>query len=62
MKDMAYGYVRGDNGQKEKHAGEQKVIQAIHEYRAAGLSVDQIRHKLATYGFTLRDGGILDAQ
>lgn len=55
--EAPYGYrVSADGVNLEEHAGEQKVIQAIHEYRAAGLSVRAIAAKLAEHGFQSRTG------
>ena len=52
MKKPEYGYqVAADGVNLEEHAGEQKVIHAIHEYRAAGLSLREIDIKLADHGF-----------
>jgi hypothetical protein len=52
--ETPYGYrVAADGIQLEEHDGEQKVIQAVNEYRAAGLSDAEIKLKLAAHGFTL---------
>jgi len=54
---VTYGYrVAADGVSLEEHAGEQKVIAAIHEYRAAGLSLRKISAKLLDHGFTPRKG------
>ena len=55
--NVAYGYrVAADGVNLEEHAGEQKVVAAIHEYRAAGLSLRKIGAKLLAHGFTPRKG------
>lgn len=54
---VTYGYrVSADGVNLEEHAGEQAVIAAIREYRAAGLSLRKIGAKLLAYGFTPRKG------
>lgn len=54
---VPYGYrVAACGIRLEEHAGEQKVIAAIHEYRAAGLSLRKIGAKLLERGFTPRKG------
>ncbi len=55
--NVPYGYrIAADGIRLEKHEGEQMVIQAIHEYRAAGLSLRKISAKLIEHGFTPRKG------
>ena len=52
-----YGYrVAADGVHVEEHAGEQKVIAAIREYRAAGLSIAKVGAKLLAHGFAPRKG------
>ncbi len=52
-----YGYrVAADGVHVEEHAGEQMVVAAVREYRAAGLSVRAIASKLAEHGFQSRTG------
>jgi hypothetical protein len=47
-----YGYkYQADGVRLEEHTGEQKVIAAINEYRAEGLSSLEIEVKLAEHGF-----------
>ena len=54
---MKYGYRTSERGETEEHPGEQKVIQAIHEYRAAGLPEREIQAKLEAHGFAVETIG-----
>lgn len=54
---VPYGYrLAADGIHIEEHAGEQMVVTAIHEFRAAGLSLRKIGAKLLDYGFHPRKG------
>jgi hypothetical protein len=52
----AYGWQLVD-GALVAHAGEQAVISAVREYRAAGLSLRAIGGRLAARGLLPRSGG-----
>ena len=55
--NVPYGYqLAADGIHIKEHAGEQKVVAAIREYRAAGLSLRKIGAKLLAHGFTPRKG------
>jgi DNA invertase Pin-like site-specific DNA recombinase len=55
--NVPYGYrVAADGVRLEGHDGEQMVIAAIREYRAAGLSLRKIGAKLLDHGFRPRKG------
>jgi len=55
---VPYGKMIGDDGVTLlDHAGEQAIIAAVLEYRAAGLSMLKIAGRLEKQGFTTRKGG-----
>lgn len=59
---VRYGYRVGDEGQLVEDEGEQLVIEAVRELRAAGLSLRAVAAELTRRGMLTRGGRSFDAK